>query len=555
VGSVAKANKWRPVIITTSLGISVVIFTLILKVSTIFINVPPGFWSYFSGGIILVFGILTLFPEIWEKLSFTLKLYRTEELMQKSSEKGGFWGAVLIGMSLGPVFASCSPTYTLILATVLPENFGLGLVNLVVYALGLSLIMMLVAVFGQRLVSRLKWLSNPKGWFKRILGILFIVIGFLVFTGYEKALEQKILDWGFFDVTKVEMKLLEENNVLKNSESVPANSVNLAPELVGIQGWINSNGETLAGLRGKVVLIDFWTYSCINCIRTIPHLKEWHEKYKDDGLVIIGVHTPEFAFEKVKANVEKAVNDYGIKYPVAVDSDRATWRAYENQYWPAKYFIGRDGVVRHTHFGEGDYSESEMKIRELLAEDGGKVADVVVDTSVDVPPISAGQTHETYLGYERSEKFAGKKEFQMDLPVKYTLSSREALLQDNWSLGGLWEIQDMQIVSKEDGAKLNIKVAAKDIYLVMGSEKPAKVIVRVDGAGLRDGSGRREPSSSLGWGEDMKTEMVNGRPQSFVEVSGFKLYRLVDFGQFSKGNVVKLEVPEGVVMNAFTFGS
>jgi len=209
-GSIKNENKSRPFWIAGSLAISIILFTLLLKASTIFIMVPASFWKYLSGIIVLIFGIITLWPNIWEKNSAKLKLSgRSNQLLNQSAQKSGVGGSILIGMSLGPVFSSCSPTYSLALATVLPQNFTLGLINIISYSIGLAFMLLLISVFGQQLVSKLKWAANPHGLFKKILGVLFILVALFIITGADKDLQTYLLDKGFFDVTKLESKLID----------------------------------------------------------------------------------------------------------------------------------------------------------------------------------------------------------------------------------------------------------------------------------------------------------------------------------------------------------
>src|SRR5690606_27293044 len=259
---------------------------------------------------------------------------------------------------------------------------------------------------GRRVLGGFRWFANPQSGFRKGLGVLLVVVGLLIVTGYEKKLEAALLDNGYFDFTKLEQGLAEDYDMdeetkgevmeMAKGQSVQVPSSKLqeeteevrkvrgllnvnyaAPELVEPQNWINSEPLTLAGLKGKVVMIDFWTYSCINCIRTLPALKALDEMYSKEGLVILGVHAPEFAFEKVLANVQKAVDEYGLKYPIFQDNDFKTWRAYKNRYWPAKYIIDKAGNVRYTHFGEGAYEETEQVISYLLSE--GKTVKSEVD--------------------------------------------------------------------------------------------------------------------------------------------------------------------------------
>jgi len=291
-GAAGSTDKKAPFVLTGSLAISVVIFTLVLKASSVLINVPQSFWTSFSGGIILIFGIVTLFPVLWEKLSVGFNLIgRSQKGLQVAGAGDSLWSQVAVGAALGPVFSSCSPTYFVILATVLPVSFGVGLVYLLVYALGLALMLGLIAYFGQRLTIHLGWAANPHGWFKKILGILLILVGLAIVTGFEKKIEVKLLDLGF-GTTRIEEVLLESmdphmdemDEKLEEMEQELQGKVNLprlykAADFRGLENWINSEPiESLQDLRGKVVLIDFWTYSCINCIRTLPFLQSWHEK-------------------------------------------------------------------------------------------------------------------------------------------------------------------------------------------------------------------------------------------------------------------------------------
>ena len=203
-------SKRRVFIITLSLGLSIVLFTLLLKASTLFIDIPQDFWKWFSGGIILIFGLVLLFPELWEKLSFTGVISRkSNEVLTKGYKKDSVWGDIIVGASLGPIFSACSPTYFVILATVLPATPVLGVVYLLVYAFGLCLTLLFVSLVGQRIMVRLGVVSDPRGWFKRTMGIIFIAVALTIITGYDKKLQILILDAGFFDVTKIELKLLE----------------------------------------------------------------------------------------------------------------------------------------------------------------------------------------------------------------------------------------------------------------------------------------------------------------------------------------------------------
>lgn len=242
----------------------------------------------------------------------------------------------------------------MLLATILPASITTGLIGLASYFIGLGIILLLITHFGRNIIRRFSFFSNPRGIFRRTLGVIILIVGLLVVTGYIKKVEAYIIERNIF-INTLALDNTLNDIILKHHNSKGGMCANgkcdegkdggiimdiaKAPELTGIATWINSNPLTMASLRGKVVLIDFWTYSCINCIRTQPYLNAWHDKYEKDGLVIIGVHAPEFAFEKLENNVREASQKAGIKYPIALDNDFKTWNAYGNRYWPAKYLI------------------------------------------------------------------------------------------------------------------------------------------------------------------------------------------------------------------------
>src|SRR3989338_6522416 len=393
-------SRRRLFVVVASLSISIVLFTLLLKASSLLINIPEDFWKWISGGIIFLFGLTIVFPSLWEKFSFanTLSL-KSNKVLTKGCQKNSIFGDIIIGASLGPIFSACSPTYFVILATVLPVSPLLGIVYLFAYVLGLSLALIVIALLGEHIMAKVGKVSDPRGWFKKIFGIIFILVAIAIISGYDKKLQISLLDAGFLDVTKIEQKLLEKND--KKNASININDTSNAKENAEIPDKIKSNKEsflsikeknkkyvlapeistpddlintsrlnsgqaspiTISEFKGKkVVLLDIWTYSCINCQRTIPYLNKWYKEYEDEGLVIIGLHTPEFSFEKIQKNVEKAVKDFGIKYPVVLDNDFSTWKAYKNQYWPRKYLIDIDGYIVYDHAGEGQYNEAEVAI-------------------------------------------------------------------------------------------------------------------------------------------------------------------------------------------------
>ncbi|MBV7363951.1 redoxin domain-containing protein [Actinomycetaceae bacterium TAE3-ERU4] len=529
------SNRKRPFIVAGSLIISLLIFTLLLKATTLLINIDPRVWAIGSGILVIVLGISMLIPDLWARVMMWTRLgNKTHDMLHNAqSQKNGTLSAILTGAALGPVFSSCSPTYAWVIATVLPAKPLAGMLYLSLYCIGLAAVLLAIALLGRSLVQKLGWAANPRGWFQRILAALFILVGIFILTGFDKKIEAVVTNWTP-SLTQIEEKLLpsdgpnkpvsqSESNKESNADSLK--NFGKAPELVGIKDWINSNPLQLKELRGKVVLIDFWTYSCINCQRTQPYLNTWYEKYHDKGFEIIGVHAPEFAFEKVAANVKKAVKNAGITYPVALDNDFDTWRSYSNRYWPAKYLIDKQGNVRYVHFGEGEYDKTEDAIQQLLS-----VQAPISQPKQKVETPSEGQSPETYLGTERANGFVGTPDLSDGVK---TYKSVPSLPLDSWTLSGNWEVNGEKITARSNGAKLTYRFSAKDVYLVMGSDSPAEVKVSVEGIPQPGGK-----------------DVHNG----IVKVDSYRLYRLVSLPKLAKGLTVTIEFAKGVSANAFTFG-
>jgi thiol-disulfide isomerase/thioredoxin len=315
------------------------------------------------------------------------------------------------------------------------------------------------------------------------------------------------------------------------------------PPLDGASLWLNSTPLTPEALRGKVVLVDFWTYSCINCLRSLPYVKAWYDKYKDHGLVVIGVHAPEFAFEKDADNVRHAVSDLGIHYPVALDNNYAIWQGFNNQYWPAHYFIDAQGRIRGYHFGEGDYDKSEQTIRSLLTEAGftdlppaaSNMAGKGVEAAADEADV---QSPETYVGYARAANFASTPGFAQDRSQSYALPDKLTLNQ--WGLAGNWTVgEELATLDAPDG-KISFRFHARDLHLVLGTVKggkPVRFRVLIDGAA---------PGADHGVDTDAAG---NGT------VTGQRLYQLVRQSKSVGEHTFTIEFLDGGVQAfSFTFG-
>lgn len=485
-----------------------------------------------------------LLPDLWAKAISGLGLeHRSQSLLGKAfKNKNKTVSAVLIGLALGPVFSSCSLTYAWVIATVLPSNTALGLLYLTIYVLGVATSLLAIALLGRKLLEKVKWASDPRGWFQRVIAILFIIVGLFIITGWDKNVQTWLVDKDYLNLIQIEKKLVPSKDSDSSRQTTATNSDKVsfnvdpyrAPELRNIATWINSDPQTVANLKGKVVLVDFWTYSCINCIRTQPYLNSWYDKYKDKGLVIIGIHAPEFAFERVPENVKQAVIDAKIGYPVGLDNDFTTWKAYNNQYWPAKYLIDKDGLVRFTHFGEGKYDETESAIQSLLKEAGSNV-NMPIQTSND-SQIPSNLTPETYLGYERGERFANGERFKNDEIVNYPNIPK--IETNQWSLSGNWKVGKLDTLSTGGNSRLQLRYTAKEVYLVMSGDGKRPARLMLNGQSL---------TAKNGGGSDVD---INGN----IFPKEARLYRLVKSENLTKDALLEIQLPEGTTINAFTFG-
>ncbi len=494
-GAAQDARRRNPYVITASLAASIVAFTLLLKFSAAFVSVPQVAWTSISGGMLIAFGLVSLFPSVWEKISGRFALQKNADaLLEGSAKKSGMAGDVFVGLSLGPVFSSCSPTYFLILATVLPQSFLVGAVYLVVYAAGLSVALLAISLLGQRLVRRVRFLADPNGWFKKAIGALFVVVGFVVATGNVVRVEVWLAEHGYPSVTGIENALLEKT-------SSPPSSIfsERYHEIANPSGFVNSDPITIGQFVGKkVVLVDFMTYSCINCIRTFPHLVAWDKKYRDQGLQVIGIHTPEFAFEKKQTNVEDAMRRFGIAFPIVLDNDYGTWNAYGNNYWPREYLIDLQGNIAYDVVGEGGTEETEAKIRELLG------LDAMPETAAESPSSTGPISPETYFGSNRAVRSSNGPE-----------------------LGGGWNVTPEAAVTTKPGATVRYRFQARQVYLVASAKNPTAIGVSVDGVS-----------------------------KDSVIVSDEKLYALLDDKKSVGSHLLELTIPAaGVSLYTFTFGA
>jgi cytochrome c biogenesis protein CcdA/thiol-disulfide isomerase/thioredoxin len=529
-GSVSGGSAKRAYTVIGSLVASVIVFTLVIKVSSVFLAVPAGAWSSISALILALLGISMLFPKLWESVPGmgALSVW-SNKVLGSGMMKKTFAGDVLMGAALGPVFSTCSPTYFVILATVLPANILLGMLYLLAYSLGLGIVLLAISLFGQRFANRLEGLSDAHGWFKRTIGTIFIIVACLIATGYDKALEAWTLNH-VFDVTTIERTLLSEASV--NPIQAPADLLSQGTyrEIVDPSGFINTEGRPikLSDYVGKkIIMIDFMTYSCINCVRTFPYLIDWNAKYKDKGLLIVGIHTPEFAFEKKQENVEKAMKELGITFPIVLDNNYGTWNAYHNQYWPRKFIIDLHGTIVYDHIGEGGYDETEAVIQELLKTIPGQSDLSQVGTSsqaADMPGYDISP--ESYIGFTRMEYEATPVSRSCrDADCSYVLP--DALPKNQFAFGGVWSVGG-ESASGGTGSSISYHYVAKKVHVVLGPDEqgsPATLEV-----------------------------YVNGVLSKSLTIDRSDLYTIVDNTEKKEG-VVTIRITGGhVLAYAFTFG-
>ncbi len=521
-----QGGKLRPYGIIVGFITTFVLFTFFARKIFSSINVDPMVLQDITIYLILAFGVILYSDYLSEK--FSVYFQGLANFGQTLSDKAearlpkGFWSGVLLGCGIALIWTPCAGP---ILAAVLVQSIqqkadAQAFLILTAFSVGVAVPMLIITIFSKRIIQHVRVLSHHTQIVRKVLASIIIIT--MLFTKFN--VWQKLFDLG--------------GPPLASKEFLPAThlidglaSPYPAPQIQGITKWINSEPLNLEGLRGKVVLIDFWTYSCINCVRTLPYIKSWYEKYHDKGLVIIGVHSPEFEFEKNVANVEKAVKDDGIKYPVAMDNELITWGNFENRYWPAHYLINSQGQVIYTHFGEGDYDITENNIRYLLGL--GTMSDFKPPVQAS-SPISPMQSPETYLGTKRTEGFASPEEMSAR---NFTYPNELAL--NKWALNGPWRILGEKVVAEKKGASLRYHFQAKQVYLVMAPIDPTlpqTVRVLFDGKPVGDFAGK-----------DVK--------DSQVIVNRSTLYELVNFKELTSG-IIEIQVEsEGLEAFAFTFGS
>ena len=411
-------------------------------------------------------------------------------LSQRSDSEGSAWSAAGLGVATGLLWAPCAgPILGLLLTGAALNGASVQTTLLLLtYAAGAATSLALALLIGGKVFALMKRSLGAGEWVRRALGVLVLAGVAAIALGLDTGLLTRV---ALANTGGLEQKLLDATRPAPAPEPVHAAGAPLPvegelPSLAGATGWLNSPPLTGQALRGKVVLVDFWTYSCINCLRSLPYVHGWYDKYKDHGLVVIGVHAPEFAFEKEPSNVAKAVKELGVDYPVALDNDYAIWQGFNNQYWPAHYFIDAKGNIRGHHFGEGDYAQSEDTIRQLLTEAGyGDLPGGYVQPGAKGAQAAGSgddmRSPETYVGYARSAHFAGGQVAHDDA---WDYHAPATLLPGQWSLDGRWTVHAENGALERANGGIAYRFRGRDLHLVLGpgaDGKPVRFRVTLDG--------------------------------------------------------------------------
>jgi len=518
--------------------------------------------------VLAVFGLTLLLPHLADALArpFVALGARLTRTADGDGSAGSPVSSFVLGIATGLLWAPCAgPILGLVLTgAALNGASASTTLLLLAYAAGAATSLALALLVGGRVFAALKRSLGAGEWIRRALGVAVLASVVAIALGLDTGFLSRLSIAGTTGVEQSLLALARAPDSAKTpdaSASATTEGVNGAamraavpsadvlpdegpmPSIDGASEWLNSPPLTAESLRGKVVLIDFWTYSCVNCIRTLPYLRAWYDKYKDRGLVVIGVHAPEFAFEHDVDNIRRAAAEFKIDYPIAVDNEYTIWRAFKNEYWPAHYFVDAKGRVRHHHFGEGEYAQSERIIQQLLAEAGSAdVAGDVVQPEVSGAALAAAPmpslSPETYVGYARAERFASNGGAVHDRKHDYAAPAQ--LDANAWGLAGAWTIGQEKARLDAPGGRIVYRFHARDLNLVLGPAvegKPVRFRVRIDG---------KAPGGDHGIDTDAEG---NGT------VTQQQLYQLLRVKDDIRDRTFEIEfLDPGVEAFAFTFG-
>jgi cytochrome c biogenesis protein CcdA/thiol-disulfide isomerase/thioredoxin len=501
--------------------------------------------------IFAVLGFALTFPSLAEYLSRPF-VRLGGRVHNENNEVPGIGKSLLLGVSTGLLWAPCAgPILGLILtAAAIGGASAHTAFLLVAFAAGAACSLAAALLAGNKVFALMKRSLGAEEWIRRGLGIAVLIGVVAVAFGWDTGILRRIslastsgLEQSLIDRLRPGTRNLEAIPTAQQVAQIQLGSEGTLPSLDGAVAWLNSAPLTREGLKGKVILIDFWTYSCVNCLRSIPYVEAWAEKYKDDGLVVIGVHTPEFAFEKDQSNVSSAVRELKITYPVAIDSNYAIWNAFHNEYWPAHYFIDAHGTIRYHHFGEGEYGRSEEVIQQLLKEKdvnlkAGGMIHVNASGAQAEADVKDSESPETYIGYDRQQGYASPEKIKHDVPGIYAAPGRLNL--NDWGLRGKWDVGGERATLLVAPGMIIFRFHARDLHLVLGPGKDGRFIrfrVLLDGA---------EPLNDHG-------ADVDGEGKGTVRK--YRLYQLIRQKGEVEDRTFQIEfLDPGVQAFAFTFG-
>lgn len=512
-----EGGKRRPLGVILGFVVTFAFFTLFARQLVLLVGLNLDLVRYISYALLILLGIIMMSSYLTEKFGdWTQRLADLGARVTVKAPQNGFGSGVILGSLVGLIWTPCAGPIlaAVIVQTVLQQSNVMSFFTLLAFAIGTAVPMLIIIFFGRTLLKQVKFLQEHAVLIRKMLGVIIIlaVLGMIVGNKFYAG-EVKASDMITTSGTQLQDGL---------PHPFPA------PDFASITAWINSPPLHIQDLRGKVVLIDFWAYSCINCIRTFPYLHDWYDKYHSAGFEIVGVHSPEFDFERDLKNVQAAVHADGIKYPVALDNQFATWQNYHCQAWPGHYLIDKQGNVVYEHFGEGDYAITENNIRYLLGINQSIAAKEVNETYANITP-------ETYLGYARSQAFASPESIRHDVKAQY--SYPQSLAPNEWALDGAWIIAGEKIISAEDNSRIKIHFLGKKVFAVMGAgAKIIKASIKFNGVSVMDQHGQ---------------DVQNGE----VEIMEHKLYRLINLTKESGGELELQTSEPGLEIYTFTFGN
>ena len=518
LGASVDGGRKRPFGIIVGFVLAFTAFAMLSRKLVSVLGIDLEIIKYGSLVFLALFGCVLLSERLSAIFSRLTARFANAGSTLSATKKDGFFSGIVIGMLIGLIWTPCAgPILAAVLVQIIRQESDIQALFLVgSFALGAGVPMLIISLTGRKIMSKLGFFTAHAEAARKTFGVVILLaVGFIASGADAQSLFTKSTN--------------TPSTVTSGLQDALPNPYP-APEFAGIQAWLNSNPLTMASLKGKVVLIDFWTYSCINCVRTLPYITKWDRTYRDKGLVIIGVHAPEFEFEKDVANVKNALSAHNIQYPVAIDNKLDTWTAFKNRYWPAHYLIDQQGRVVYTHFGEGNYGETENNIRHLLG------LDVNAQAAPEAPVSSNNQTPETYLGIARAQNFSSAEKLVADQPQHFSLP--KFLPSNHWALSGNWYTDAERITAKDAGAKLQLNFTAGKVFLVLGTKdgKPVTATITLNGEPLSSAAGKDSP---------------NGK----MTVDHHAVYELVNQSKVRNGLLEITANTPGLEAYAFTFGN